>query len=49
MDDRRAAFFGLHHPTETDRMTLGHIRALNDDAIRVLQILLKAGCAASTE
>jgi hypothetical protein len=30
-------------------MTLGHIRTFNNDAIRVRQILLERGCAASAE
>ena len=39
----------LHHPAEADRMALRHVRALNDDAVGVLQILLERGGAASSE
>ena len=49
VDDGRAALLGLHHPAEPHRVTLRHIRALNDDAVRVLQILLERGRAASSE
>jgi hypothetical protein len=30
-------------------MALGHVRTFNDDDVGVLQILLKGGCAASSE
>ena len=49
VDDRGALGLGLHHPLEPDRMTLGHVRALDDDAIRVRQVLLKTGGAAAAE
>jgi hypothetical protein len=49
MDDGSSTLFGFHHPAEADRMALGHVRALNDDAIRVLQILLERARAASAE
>jgi len=49
VNDCRSAGLGLHHPAETDRMTLGHIRAFDHNAIGVLQILLKRRCAPSTE
>ena len=49
VDDRRAALLRLHHPAEADRVALRHIRALDDDAVRVLQILLERGRAASAE
>ena len=41
VDDRRAARLGLHHPPEADRVALGHVRALDDDAVAVLQVLLE--------
>ncbi len=49
MDHLRAAGLGLHHPLEPDRMALGHVRALDDDAVRVLQVLLEGGRAAAAE
>ena len=39
----------LHHPLEADRMALGHVRAHDQDAVSVLQILLEGGRAASSE
>src|SRR5215831_8516118 len=41
MNDRGAARLRFHHPTEADGVALGHVGALNNDAIRVLKILLK--------
>ena len=49
MDDGGAVLAGLHHPAEPDRMALRHVRALNDDAVGVLQILLERGRAAPPE
>src|SRR5438270_148317 len=49
MDDLRPAGLGLHDPLEPDRVALGHVRALDDDAVGVLQVLLEGGGAASTE
>ena len=49
MDNCRASLFCLHHPAETDRVALRHIRALNDDAVGVLQVLLKSGGAPSAK
>ena len=49
VDDRRAARLGLHHPLEADRVALGHVGALDDDAVGVLQILLEGGGAAAAE
>src|SRR5690606_6761969 len=40
---------GLHDPPEAHRMTLCHVRALDQDAVSVLQILLKGGGAAAAE
>ena len=40
---------GLHHPAEADRVALGHVRALDDDAVRVLQVLLEGRRAAASE
>ena len=39
----------LHHPLEPDRVVLGHVRAHDQDAVRVLQILLERRGAASSE
>jgi hypothetical protein len=47
MDDPRTPLLGLHHPAEPDRMSLGHVAALDHDAIRVLEILLEVGRAAA--
>ncbi len=44
-----AARLGLHHPLETDRVALGHVRALDQDAVGVLQVLLEVGRAAAAE
>ncbi len=41
VDQCRAAGLGLHDPLEPDRMALGHIRALDDDAVGVLHVLLE--------
>src|SRR5205807_9545067 len=49
VDDGRTARLGLHHPLEADGVGLGHIRALDDDAVRVLQVLLEVRRAAATE
>ena len=49
VDHRRAAGLGLHHPLEPDRVTLGHVRALDQDAVGVLQVLLERGRAAAAE
>ena len=38
VDDRRAAPLRLHHPLEADRVGLGHVRALDQDAVSVLQV-----------
>jgi hypothetical protein len=40
---------GLHHPLKAHRMALGHIGALDDDAVRVRQVLLECGGARSSE
>ena len=45
----RAAPLGFHHPLKSDGMALGHVRALDYDAVRVLQILLERSCAAPSE
>src|SRR6185312_10304554 len=49
MDDRRAARFGFDHPLEADGVRLGHVGTLDDDAVRVLQVLLENRRAAATE
>jgi hypothetical protein len=45
----RAPRLGLHHPLEPDRVGLGHVRAHDDDAVGVGQVLLVVGGAAATE
>src|SRR6478736_143673 len=40
---------GLHHPLEPDRVALGHVRALDQDAVGVLQVLLEGGRAAAAK
>jgi hypothetical protein len=49
VDDPGAASLGLHHPLEPDRMGLGHVRAHDDDAVGVGQVLLVVGGAATPE
>ena len=49
VDHRRAPRLGLHHPLEADRVALGHVGALDDDAVGVLQVLLERGGAAPAE
>src|SRR5687767_364453 len=38
MNQRRTVQPGLERPPERDRMTLGHVRAHDDDAIRMLHV-----------
>ena len=49
MDDRRSPFPRFHHPLETNRMVLGHVRSHDQDRIRVCQVLLSCRRAAATE
>src|SRR3954469_25534300 len=49
VNDGGAALLGLHHPAESNRVALGEVRAFDDDAVRVLQILLKGGGATAAE
>src|SRR5205823_2289975 len=49
VDDLGAPGLGLDHPLEAHRVALGHVRALDDDAVRVLEVLLEGGGAAPTE
>src|SRR5699024_9788956 len=44
-----ATLLRFHHPLETHRVGLGHVRALDDDAVGVGQILLEGGRAPATE
>src|SRR6185312_15352907 len=44
-----AALTRLHHPLVADRMALGHVRAHDHDAVRVLHVLLEGRCAAPAE
>src|SRR5204863_5288629 len=46
MNYRRAALFGLHYPAKTDRMRLSHRRALDQNAVRVSEILLRGRSSA---
>src|SRR3954452_18630023 len=49
VDHRRTAGLRFHHPLEADRVRLGHVGTLDDDAVRVLQVLLKVRRAPATE
>ena len=49
VDDRGAALLGLHDPLEPHRVALGHVRALDQDAVSVLQVLLEGGRAAAAK
>lgn len=49
VNNHRAAPFGLHHPLKADGMAFGHVGPLDHDAVRILQVLLECGRAASTE
>src|SRR5437773_1601207 len=46
MNYGRAALFGLHYPAETDWMRLSHRRALDQNAVRVSEILLRGRSSA---
>src|SRR5581483_8920183 len=45
----RAALLGLDDPLKSDGMLLGHVRSHDQDAVRVLQVLLEGGGAAASE
>src|SRR5260221_1448509 len=49
MDDLRAVFAGLYGPAETDGMGLGHVRAHDENAIAVREVLLKVGGRAAAK
>src|SRR5207237_5484264 len=49
VNDGRAPPLRLHHPAEADRVALRHVRALDEDAVGVRQILLEGGGPASPE
>jgi hypothetical protein len=49
VDDLRAAGLGRHHPLEPDRVALGHVRALDDDAVTLLEVLQEVRGTATTE
>src|SRR5204862_8291848 len=49
VDHPRAPLLGLHHPAKADWVSLRHLRALDHDAVRVLQVLLEVGGAAAPE
>ena len=44
-----ATLFGEHGPAEANRMIFGHIRTLDNNAIRIRQILQRRGCSASAK
>ncbi len=49
MNDPGTPGLGLHDPLEADRVRLGEIGALDDDAVRVLEILHEGGRPAAPE
>src|SRR5919206_453738 len=49
VDHLRAALLGLDHPLEADRVLLGHVRAHDQDAVGVLQVLLERRGATAAE
>ena len=49
MDHLRATLLRLDHPLEADGMALRHVRALDHDAVGVLQVLLEGGCPTAAE
>ena len=49
VDDARAALLGLNYPLEAHWVALGHVRTLNDDAVRIRHILQRLGCAAAAK
>src|ERR1700749_520849 len=49
MDQGRASLLGLHGPTETDRLSLGHVRSHEEDAVAIGHVLLIIGGRAAAE
>src|SRR5690606_18914015 len=49
VDDDGAPKLRLHHPLEPNRVALGHVGALDDDAVRVGEVLLERRSAAAAE
>src|SRR4029453_8140105 len=49
VDDLGALGLGLDHPLEGDRVALGHVGALDQDAVRVGQVTRVGGGAAAAE
>ncbi len=49
VDELRSTLFGEHGPAEADGMVLRHVRTLDDDAIRIREILKRGGCATATK
>ena len=49
MDHTRAGFFGFDHPLEPDGVRLSHVRANDQHAVAVRQILQKRRAAATSE
>src|ERR1044071_7960959 len=49
MNNSRAALLCFHHPAETDRVTFGHGRALDQNTIGVSEILLRSRSSAPAE
>src|ERR671920_42694 len=49
VDDLGPPGLGLHHPLEAHRVTLGHVRTLDDDAVGVREVFLEVGRATTAE
>ena len=49
VDQGRPLFLGLHRPAEADRVGLGHVRAHEQDAVAVGQVLLVVGGRTAAE
>ena len=49
VNDAGTPLLGFHHPLESHWVALGHIRTLNDDAVRIRHILQRLGCAAAAK
>ena len=49
VNDTGTTLLGFHHPLEPHGVALGHIRTLNDDAVRIRHILQRLGCAAAAK
>src|SRR5215469_15879951 len=49
MDHHRPACLGLDHPLKRDWVALSHVRAADDDAVRINKIARERGGAAAAE